>query len=87
MVPRPLRQLDTDQGAAHSGQNAWERAQNANEPSQFKQQTGVVPLQPHAPPAACTGGLRSCAEPIANTNAIAAIDRIRFMVGLLCGFS
>jgi len=77
--------FDTGQGAAHSGQKAWERAQYANEPSQFKQQTGVVPRQPHAPPAACTFGLRSWAVPMTNTNAIAAIVRILFMVGLLCG--
>jgi hypothetical protein len=76
----------TGQGAAHSGQNAWERAQYANEPSQFKQQTGVVPRQPHAPPAACTVGLRSCAEQITNTNTIAAIARNFFMVSLLRGF-
>lgn len=38
----------SDQGAAHSGQFAWERAQYANVPSQLKQQTRPLQLHPDA---------------------------------------
>ena len=82
----PFRAGDRGQGAGHSGQNAWEREQNANVPLQFKQQTGVVPRQPHAPPAACAGELRSCAEPIANASTTSAIVTSLFIADLLCGF-
>jgi hypothetical protein len=54
-------------------------------PLQLRQQTGVVPRQPHAPPAAWTAGLRSCAEPITNANAINAIVSNLFIADLLCG--
>jgi hypothetical protein len=53
-------------------------------PLQLKQQTGVVLGQLHDPPAACTGGLRSCAEPITNANAINAIVSNFLIAGLLC---
>jgi hypothetical protein len=54
-------------------------------PLQLKQQTGLSLGQLHDPPAACTGELRSCAEPIANAKAINAIVRNLLMVDLLCG--